>query len=1003
MLREVGNSRAKGGNALRLITLFIAVTVFVFAGATIASQAIEHSALETARVAVDRALRVGSSEIIPKADLRSARIDEVHIVHHPVSMDPAYGLVPIRAESGRLVGLIGVDAGGTRCLWYNFHFPHDAFPPVSRSQAVGRLTASQRAIGLDGGMPEPALIEGCDKRIYWRFTAPSGESWLIDAVQADAAILGSAEATADRALAPTATAAKLGEPGLDPGGRIETEPQPALAALPPCYDIPGIPYHFQITSWYCGPSSLQMMMDYHGEEIGQHNIADVADDIVGSGTITSNMRRAAHFSGMSVAIQDSSLEGYPERKLGYACVDAAIISSPRQKLKNTVYAQYPVFVLTWFSGAHTAGHYRVVKGYDDSLDVFIMHDPWYYGSLCGPDLIVDQTFFVDDLWEYSSNWGMIVSPWLLWPTVENPISVGDTFTVDLDVYYPGPTRFGNSYLCTDCEATISLSPGLSLASGSATLSLPDMVSDDTVYVSWEVIADGPEGDLGMSFQAQGILTSSSASYPAYSDSIGGHAYETVTVGSTLLAGWDAEERLTFGDGSSQTCLPGGRAMVMADDGTVHIVWADTRDDASEIYYRKKYAGVWESEVRLTDNPSYSYGPCVALGPDGVLHVAWADWRDGNQEIYYKAWDPEGGWSLDERVTNYAEIDCSPALAAGDTAVYLAWERRQGGAYRTAAVMFAYRTAAGWTAPLDVDASPARDSYRPSLAMGVDGILHLVYERQTANTPDENERIVHQTYNGLTWSGRTGISGTTSFSRNPCVAAGPDSTVHLVWHDGENVNTDIFYAMYDGLSWQPVEQIVVGGFETATPSVAADGFGNVHVAWSDHRHGETEIHAVTREDIGWGMDTRITRATGASILPSVAAGAQGSVSIVWTDLRHGNADLYFIESEPGSDVPVTVPVAHGSHLVYLERPYPTPFSAEARVAFTLAEGAEVSLEVFDVRGRLVRALARRHYSAGKHSITWDGRDGTGGAAASGIYFIRCATAADRQVRRAVLVR
>jgi hypothetical protein len=444
-------------------------------------------------------------------------------------------------------------------------------------------------------------------------------------------------------------------------------------------------------------------------------------------------------------------------------------------------------------------------------------------------------------------------------------------------------------------------------------------------------------------------------------------------------------------------------MVMEDDGTVHIVWADTRDDAGEIYYRKKSGGAWDAEVRLTSNPGYSFGPCIALAPDGGLHVAWVDWRDGNEEVYYKSWDEAGGWSADERVTAYNEIDRNPTLAVVDTAVCLAWERRQGGAYRTAAVQFAYRTAAGWSTPLDVDASPARDSYRPSMVVGADGLVHLIYERQTASTPDENEKIVHKSWDGLVWSGRTGISSDISFSRNAVVAAAPDSTLHVVWHDGENINTDIFYAVYDGSVWQPVEQIVTNGYEAATPSVATDGNGRVHVVWSDHRHGETEIYSLTKDGSGWGDETRITRATGASVLPSVAADAGGKVSIVWTDHRHGQADLYFIETEEGSGVPSDGPLASGARAVYLARPYPMPFKSEVNLAFSLAEAGFVSLDVFDVKGRLVKTLASGSYAAGNHGLTWDGSDGRGRDAAPGVYFIRCAGASDSHVRRVVFLR
>jgi hypothetical protein len=280
---------------------------------------------------------------------------------------------------------------------------------------------------------------------------------------------------------------------------------------------------------------------------------------------------------------------------------------------------------------------------------------------------------------------------------------------------------------------------------------------------------------------------------------------------------------------------------------------------------------------------------------------------------------------------------------------------------------------------------------------------MVYERQTANTPDEMEKIVHKSYNGLAWSVRTGISTDSSFSRNPVIAAGPDSSLHVVWHDGENVNTDIFYATYDGAVWRPVEEIVTGGFETATPSVGVDGAGGVHVAWSDHRHVDTEIYAVTKTGSTWGDRTRITAAAGPSLLPCVTAGESGNVSIVWTDLRHGQADLYFIQTESGAGTPVSGPAAPEACVVYLARPRPMPFTSEARVAFSLREATRLSLEVFDVKGRLVRTLAEGLYAAGEHSVTWDGADARGNRAAPGVYFLRCASADESRVRRLVLVR
>jgi hypothetical protein len=1008
------------GAAISLVTLVVAVVVLSMAQNALAGAprtAAEEVAVGVARNALDHAIRVGSEDLIPKPALRTALVDEVFMVHDPETLAPVYGLVPIQSPEGRLLGTIGVTPDGEKWLWYNFNCPYEKFPPVSMEESRRRLGEKRSGLGLQATLGEPIIVAGCDKHLYWRFQASPSESWLINAVVPGAPILGSIDQSDTKALTPE-------KPLQAPDSewmrlhRIEqkqalpgemTDQSDLMAGTPPaCYSIPGIPYHFQITDWYCGPASLQMIMDYYGQEIGQNNIADVANDVVNSGCMGTDMRRAAHFSGMSVCIQDPTLIGYTERKLGYACIDNTIQTNQATRVKNTVYAQYAVYTLTWYDGSHSAGHFRVIKGYDDSLGVFIIHDPWYAGALCGPDLLVSQTYFVDNLWAYSGWWCMVASPWVLTPSLPTSVAQGDTFQVALQVYYPGPTRFKAMFPCSNCQASISLSAGLALAGGTPMVVLPNMDSDDTVNVVWNVIAVGPAGDWGMAFQAQGLLQSSSYSYPSYTDTIGGHAYETVMVGG-MLSGWEAEERLTNDTGSSQTCFPGARAMVIGEDGKIHVVWADTRDTNSEIYYQRKVGGAWESAARLTTDPSFSDAPCIAQGPDGSLHVAWVDERDGNQEIYYKRWNPIGGWSADECVTSYSEVDRNPSIAVGDSLVYLVWERRLGGSYRVAAVEFAARGGAGWSAPVDVDGSPTRDSYRPSIAVGPDGLVHVVYERQTSNTANEKEKILHKSWNGLGWSAATGLSSGISFARNPSIAVGSDSTVHVVWQDGESIGGDIFYDCYRAGVWQPAEQIVIGSSEVSTPSVAVAGAGalagtgTVYVAWVDNRNGESEIYLMSKGGSGWDSETRLTRSPGASILPTVAADDLGGVCLVWTDLRNGDADVYFRGAEDESAVPWRFAGSAGDGLVRLSNPYPMPFTSETRIGLSLGKASEVSVQVFDVQGQLVQTLVSGNRAAGTYDVLWDGRTSLGGGAAPGLYFVACRSPIGQSTRPVVLLK
>jgi len=64
--------------------------------------------------------------------------------------------------------------------------------------------------------------------------------------------------------------------------------------------------------------------------------------------------------------------------------------------------------------------------------------------------------------------------------------------------------------------------------------------------------------------------------------------------------------------------------------------------------------------------------------------------------------------------------------------------------------------------------------------------------------------------------------------------------------------------------------------------------------------------------------------------------------------------------------------------------PNPFNPSTVIPFELPAAGQVTLEIYDVRGRLVRRLVNEQLPAGYHSAIWDGRDHAGHGVASGIY-------------------
>lgn len=68
-------------------------------------------------------------------------------------------------------------------------------------------------------------------------------------------------------------------------------------------------------------------------------------------------------------------------------------------------------------------------------------------------------------------------------------------------------------------------------------------------------------------------------------------------------------------------------------------------------------------------------------------------------------------------------------------------------------------------------------------------------------------------------------------------------------------------------------------------------------------------------------------------------------------------------------------------------YPNPFNPTTTINFSVAGNSNVTLQVFNIAGQLVKTLANQRYSGGSHSVVWDGTNDRGNLLSSGIYFYR----------------
>ena len=85
-------------------------------------------------------------------------------------------------------------------------------------------------------------------------------------------------------------------------------------------------------------------------------------------------------------------------------------------------------------------------------------------------------------------------------------------------------------------------------------------------------------------------------------------------------------------------------------------------------------------------------------------------------------------------------------------------------------------------------------------------------------------------------------------------------------------------------------------------------------------------------------------------------------------------------------------------------HPNPFNPTTSVGYAVPRTGSVALSIYDASGRLVRTLVDvPSHDAGRHSVSWDGRDENGMEVAAGVYFARLTVDSESATGKMVLLK
>lgn len=110
------------------------------------------------------------------------------------------------------------------------------------------------------------------------------------------------------------------------------------------------------------------------------------------------------------------------------------------------------------------------------------------------------------------------------------------------------------------------------------------------------------------------------------------------------------------------------------------------------------------------------------------------------------------------------------------------------------------------------------------------------------------------------------------------------------------------------------------------------------------------------------------------------------------------DIYQIFGMDQSEADNVAPLA-----LKLHQNYPNPFNPETTIRFDVAKESVVKLQVYNLKGQLVKKLVDNKLNPGTHSVVWNGTNANNKKVSSGIYFYRISTGKENVTNKMILMK
>lgn len=372
------------------------------------------------------------------------------------------------------------------------------------------------------------------------------------------------------------------------------------------------------------------------------------------------------------------------------------------------------------------------------------------------------------------------------------------------------------------------------------------------------------------------------------------ALMALLIGSTAIAQWEPEVKLSTSEGAASLNENMGRCIV-ADAGMVHAVWSSQKDNARAVYYRRSEDSgkTWSPAMRVSGESSSDSFPLLAESAGTVHLVYLRGFGTPDAASYYRR-SNDGGKTWDKEVLLGKTKWWAGVAAAGDM-VYVSLNTLSPDDAKNSVVYFRRSADRGvtWEPTQQIStAAPRVGGRAEDPGIMADGShVYLVWNDNRDAEAGKGMSVYfrYSADSGKTWGTETALTHAPQYTYFPTISVN-GANLDLCYGDRQPGQYDIFYMRSSdfGATWTAARRLALDPGERFYPSVVRDG-SNVHVVWMS-KDGITYQHS---GDSGATWERAVDLAK-KGVSPFVTVGGD-TVHVIFASQRDGSSGLYYIRN------------------------------------------------------------------------------------------------------------